>query len=217
MLLGSVGTVVPFHAASLPHSALRGHVDLFLSQTATGSFVVAPNVPEVLKEALRQSSVAFAVGETEVGESLPSLGAYNVAAGGMLAVGNETYCDVVLRAALRKEGCRFVHTRQGMARCSAVVVGENAVITSDRGLYKALARQGVETLLVSAREILLPGYAYGCFGGCCGVAGDTVYIMGSLRYHPQGALVRKFLHLHNMVVAELYDGPLTDVGSIFFL
>lgn len=217
VFLNRRGNIVPFYASSLPHKALRGHVDLFLSQKTADSFVVAPNAPEVLKDALRQSSVTFSFGNTEVGKSLSSLGAYNIAVGGQLAVGNERYCDAILLEALRKERCRFVHTKQGMARCSAVVIGGKAVITSDGGIYKALANQGVETLLVSAKEIVLPGYANGCFGGCCGVDGNTIFFMGSLQYHPQGKLIREFLHVHNMAVVELYGGPLTDVGSFFFL
>lgn len=224
------GTLIPFRAADLPHQALRGHVDLFLSQLPTAIFVLAANAPEALTNAVGDAGVTFLMGKTAVAASKASLGAYNVAVGGRLAIGNEHFCDPVLRQALREEGFHFVHVKQGLARCSALTLPDDAVVTSDGGIYKTLIRQGIEALLISAKEILLPGYAEGCFGGCCGVCHsekigqavkgdgrDTVFLMGSLQHHPQGELVRNFLHEHNTNVVELFDGFLTDVGSFYFL
>ena len=72
-------------------------------------------------------------------------------------------------------------------------------------------------LLISPHGILLEGFPHGFFGGCCGIWKDKVFINGSLDHFPEGEKVRQYLKDLGYEVVELYDGPLTDAGSILFV
>lgn len=243
--LARYGTVVPFCAPQVAYPALRGHADLFLaaapaaallgeaaspvgSSSASSSasaaaapssdtclLTVAPNLPAEVAAALTAAGIPFATGTTAAGISVSSCGAYNVACSETAAIGNRAQCDPVLRRQLA--GRQFISVRQGLARCSTLFVGRRSLITSDPGIHRALRGTPLSSLLVSSREILLPGYACGCFGGCGGVWGSQVFLVGSLRHHPQGEAIRAFVEAEGKEVVELYDGPLFDAGSIFLL
>ena len=200
--------VVPFWAPLLPHAALQGHADLFVAQVGD-TLLMAPNAPA---EAL---ALPHLRGITPVGGAIASLGAYNVSVGNRLAIGHAGRMDAALRPALA--GFHLVSVRQGMARCAALTLDDDAVITSDGGIAKALRSEGREVLWVSPLDIALPGYRHGCLGGCCGKHGGVVYLMGSLRRHRDGLAIAAFIRRHGMETEELCDGPMLDVGSLFFV
>ena len=96
----------------------------------------------------------------------------------------------------------------------AALPGEK-FITSDVGIFKQLKKNNLDVLFVEPKGIILKGFKNGFFGGCCGVENNRVFIAGSLSYFPEGGKINKFLD--GFEIIELYDGPLLDVGSIFFV
>ncbi|MDY5968748.1 MAG: hypothetical protein SPJ13_01855 [Bacteroidales bacterium] len=206
--LACFAEIVPFWAPLLEEKALRGHADLFLTQV-DDTCIMAPDAPQNVQ------MVPHLAGTIAVDDGKAAWGAYNVAAGRRIAIGNEKYVDATVLEALK--GHHLLSVRQSMARCNALILEDDAVITSDGGIAKAIAKKGWTCLLVSPKEIILPGYRNGCFGGCCGIREGTVFLTGSLKYHPDGAEIARYIHLHNMKLKELSDAPLFDVGSLFFL
>lgn len=206
--LSSHAEIMPFWAPHLGEKALRGHADLFLTQVGK-NLIAAHNAPLEVRQIFQLE------GETDVVCDLASLGAYNVAVGKGLAIGNAGHVDKIVMDALR--GHEFISVRQSMARCNALILDDDAVITSDGGIAKALAKNGRQFLQVSPYEIALPGYRNGCFGGCCGNKDGIVFLTGSLRFHPDGEKIARFVRLHRMDFVELSDAPLLDVGSLFFV
>lgn len=201
--------VIPFRTRGITYPTLSNHADLFLF-SAGEKTVVAPNIPPLYRRLLPDAIV----GKTPVDASLASVSAYNIASNGLLSIANTQRTDPAVEQIVRNTA--IVHTRQGLCRCSALVLDNNSVVTSDGGIHKELLKEGYPSLLVSQKEIVLEGERNGCFGGCCGVLGDRVFLMGSLRHHPQGDEIAKWIKADNKTVIELFDGPLTDVGSIIF-
>ena len=68
----------------------------------------------------------------------------------------------------KENNIRTVNINQGYARCSTLVLNNNAVITSDLSIEKALKKDKVEVLLISSGNIVLEGYNYGFIGGASG-------------------------------------------------
>lgn len=204
--------VVPFHSDSTNFPPLASHPDLFVFQCGT-QWAVAPNLSQPYCNLFPTARV----GATPVGDTINSVSAYNVAAVEGLAVGNPKTIDPQAAELLNLLNTPLIPVRQGLARCAALLLSPTAAITSDPGIHKALLANGVETLLVSAEPILLPGYKSGCFGGCCGILGEKVFLLGSLDYHPQGTEIRQYLERNGKEPVELYAGPLFDGGSIFFV
>lgn len=215
--LESFAKVVLFHAQSDFYSQLSGHVDLFACQI-NGSLVIAPNFPEsIVREIPNNTNVLY--GKNPVLRNLDSCGLYNVAVGQKIVIWNPLLVDEIIREEVGKtfrKDC-VVEVKQPFARCGCLMLQNNSVITSDGGIHKALKAHGVSCILVDGKSIVLPGYRNGCFGGCCGVFGETVYIIGELSSHPQGEEIKDFILSSGMGVVELGEGPLYDVGSIIFI
>ena len=108
---------------------------------------------------------------------------------------------------------KFIKVKQGYVKCSIVQVDDKSIITSDKGIKDIW---GENALLISPGNIKLPGYSTGFIGGASGVHKDRVFFIGSLKNHPDGKLIRKFIEKRGKKVVELYDGPLHDAGSILF-
>lgn len=213
--LSRYAEVVPFATEGITYPQLSGHADIFMYQpSGAAQLVVAPNLPPRYLECLRARAIPFSLGQTLVDASLSAVSAYNVASCAGLAIYNPQYIDASIQLG---DSVNRVLVRQGMCRCAALVLDEHHVVTSDGGIAKALAAQGVSVLAVDASSIRLPGYRCGCFGGCCGLAQGRLFIVGALSYHPQGEAVRKFVAQVGYEVVELYDGPLFDAGSLFFI
>lgn len=139
-----------------------------------------------------------------------------------LKVGNTVYCKASAVSSLissfaKENGQQITDVKQGYAKCSVCVVSDNAAITSDPSLAKALERGGIDVLRIRAGGIILSGYDTGFIGGCSGVYEDTVYFSGNIALHPDGARIIEFCEKHKKSAVSLSDEPLFDVGTMFFI
>lgn len=115
-------------------------------------------------------------------------------------------------------GISLIDSKQGYAKCSAVSVGESAVITADKNIARAAETARADALLISAapEKIRLEGYDYGFIGGASGVLEDTVYFTGDISAHPDAERIAEFCKAHEKKIIPLSSEPLNDVGGIFF-
>lgn len=103
---------------------------------------------------------------------------------------------------------------QGYCKCSVCILTENAIITDDESIYKR-TRDIFDALLISKGDILLEGKDYGFIGGASArLSGDSVTFFGSLKYHRDGDKIKDFAEKHGLSCVELFDGRLTDIGSV---
>lgn len=110
---------------------------------------------------------------------------------------------------------KLINTNQGYTKCSAAIVSDNAIITSDISIKNALSSTNVDVLLIPPGDILLPGLDYGFIGGTCGLIDkSTLAFFGDLSYYKYGKDVLNFLKKHNVNPLYLRKGPLIDRGSI---
>ncbi len=111
---------------------------------------------------------------------------------------------------------KTVNINQGYARCSALIVNNNAVVTSDISIANTLKANGVEVLLISPGHIVLDGYDYGFIGGASGkINKDTIVFFGNLKNHPDYDKIENFCHEYGVSIKILCNNiPLTDVGGM---
>lgn len=136
-------------------------------------------------------------------------------------VGNHAFCNKKHASSeileyLEENGYSIHHVAQGYAHCSTCIVGDNAIITADEGIFALASSLGIDALQISAGHISLPPYDYGFIGGASGTTENAVYFCGSLKYHPEGEAISSFIKSHGKRVVELCDSPLSDVGGIVF-
>ena len=106
-----------------------------------------------------------------------------------------------------------VFTRQGYARCSVCKLSERAIITADNSIARTASENGVDTLKISAGNILLEGYDYGFIGGASFTYNDTVFFFGKIELHPDFDKIRDFAAKHSVKLVSLSDKPLHDIGG----
>ena len=120
-------------------------------------------------------------------------------------------------------GARDASGANGAAGASgaALTVGNScvrpAVITSDRGIEKALAPYPIDVLLIRPGHVVLPGFPLGFLGGASGLVGRRVVFHGDLLAHPDFLRIRRFIEERNKEAAWFSGFPLTDIGSIVTL
>lgn len=134
----------------------------------------------------------------------------NILYGKISAIDNNllSYCN--------SNNIKTVNINQGYARCSALIVNNNAVITSDISIANALKANGVEVLLISAGHIVLDGYDYGFIGGASGkINEDTIVFFGNIKNHPDFYKIDNFCKKHGVNIKILCNNmPLTDIGGM---
>ena len=140
-----------------------------------------------------------------------------------LFIGNTLYgrldsVDDTVLDYCREEDIKLVNVNQGYTKCSSLQVAENAVITADKSIEKALKNNGAEVLLISPGNIELKGFDYGFIGGAGFYNNGTVYFFGNVKKHPDYDKIKQFCDSYNSDIEILcQDMPLTDIGSAVVL
>ncbi len=134
---------------------------------------------------------------------------------------NILYCD---KSADRKllqmataYGYSLLRVPQGYTKCSCAILADGAIITSDAGIERVTRAAGIDTLLISAGHVDLPGYNYGFIGGASGLCGNTLYFAGRIEDHPDYETIKDFSEKHGTELVSLGDEKLYDVGSLLFI
>ena len=228
------GFLVELETNSLVYPAISGHPDIFFCKTPQ-TLVIAPNLPDQYVRLLDKCKISYIQGNIAVGKvdseeestlqsSNPKnrknlenkvMACYNAAIDEQFLVHKLEYTDPVIL-----ENCHYlkkIAVRQGYTRCNLLLLKNNHYITSDQGIHKTLQRAGLEGLYVEPGGILLPGFQNGFIGGAMGLFRDTIYIIGSLRYLPEGQKIIDLFNKLDYPIVELYQGPLFDGGGILFI
>ncbi|MBQ1825813.1 MAG: hypothetical protein II113_04265, partial [Firmicutes bacterium] len=97
---------------------------------------------------------------------------YNACSTGKFFIHNLKYTAPELLGKVEELGLIRVNVSQGYAKCSTCVVGEDAIITYDRGIAKAADAAGMDVLVIEPGHVDLPGYDTGFIGGASGLVRD---------------------------------------------
>ena len=144
----------------------------------------------------------------------PKSAALNACRIGNLLLCNPKSIDQNLRLYAEQSGIEIAACRQGYARCSTCVVSENAVITSDASVAKALKGRA-EVLEISKGQIKLGGGYDGFIGGASSMIDkNTLAFFGDVTRHSDYINIKSFLSNHSVFPMDLTGGELTDAGTI---
>ena len=95
--------------------------------------------------------------------------------------GKLSAADTTVLDYCQNNGIKTVNVNQGYARCSTLIVAQNAAITADKSIEKALKSNGAEALLISEGNIRLEGFDHGFIGGASFTDENTVYFFGNVK------------------------------------
>ena len=201
------------------YEAINGHPDIqinVLKNSTNNKLIVHKDISEDFRNILEEKNIKYIVSEKSLERSYPS--------------------DIILNALILKD--YFIHTLaytdenlfnsqiskinvnvpQGYTKCSVLPINENALITSDKGIYKVLKEYDFDILLLPPGDILLPSLDYGFIGGTGGmISNDRIAFFGELDQYKYGDEVKDFLSKHGVTPVYLRKGKLIDRGSLLVL
>ena len=188
--------------------AVCAHPDMTILHLGGNRFICAPDAYEYYKSALPEAEIIRS--GTEIASEYPRDVTYNITLlGGFVFMNTRTEQRRIVT------GKKIIDVRQGYTKCGICVAGENAVITSDGGIYAAARENGIDALLIAPGNIELPGMSCGFIGGASGlIAPDTLAVNGDITTHPDGGKIIGFCKKHGVAIVPLRSGALLDIGSI---
>lgn len=232
--LASEGKILELETSGITYEAISGHPDIYILSPSSPiqlktqdsclagrqaklntNLIISPSLPAKYLKILSGYRIPFELGETAVGDKYPESSHYNAVLTDRYLIHNFRYTDPMISRTF--DDLDMIHVSQGYTRCNLLPLRDDNFITSDEGIARILRRYGLKVLLVNPKDIGLPGFRHGFFGGACGVHEDNVYICGTLDHFQEKKKVRSFLSSLGYRIRELYDGPLVDVGSILVI
>lgn len=130
-----------------------------------------------------------------------------------LICNTKTIADEVLQVAIR-DNLKIINVNQGYTKCSTCIVNENAIITSDKSIYKS-CRNEMDVLLIRQGYIELTGVDYGFIGGSSFKYNrNTLVFTGNIELHPDYESIKSFVENHNVELLSLTENTMIDIGSI---
>ena len=201
------------------YEAINGHPDIqinVLKNSTYNKLIVHKDISKDFRNILEKKNIKYIVSEKSLDSSYPS--------------------DIILNALILKD--YFIHTLaytdenlfnsqiskinvnvpQGYTKCSVLPINENALITSDKGIYNVLKEYNFDILLLPPGDILLPSLDYGFIGGTGGmISNNRIAFFGELDCYKYGNEVKSFLTRHGVSPIYLKKGKLIDRGSLIVL
>ncbi|MGP1544186.1 MAG: DUF6873 family GME fold protein [Candidatus Fimenecus sp.] len=115
---------------------------------------------------------------------------------------------------IEEKNFEVINVKQGYTKCSILPVNKNAVITDDKGIFKALKQKNIDVLLIQKGDIYLNGFDYGFIGGSAGlISNNEMLFMGNAKYHRNYFEIKDFLNNYNIDIISLNNNKITDIGS----
>ena len=213
-------SVIPLPPFSSLAEPVASHPDMLLFPFEDRLFVYRAyyeQAKSVIDQILNESGKSLCMIDISVTSEYPNDIALNLFTINKYLFGKADRIPSEIAKTANETGYCTIHTRQGYAKCSTVVLGNCGIISADPSILKAAAENGIDTLSISSGNVLLPGYDHGFLGGASGVSESTVFFCGEITTHPDHHRIRAFCQERGFSVISLSDEPLLDVGTIFFL
>ncbi|MPQ42639.1 DUF6873 family GME fold protein [Clostridium tarantellae] len=197
------------------YDAINGHPDIQINILNNKNLIIAKN-SLLNKTLINSKDLKIINSKSELKEKYPNnifLNAVNLK---NFFIHNLKYTDENLLNEVKEK--TLINVKQGYTKCSCAIVNDNALMTSDIGIFNSLKPYPIDILYIPTGDITLLGLDYGFIGGTCGlISKDSMAFFGNLKYHSFGNDVIKFLHKHNVKPIFLSNNKLIDRGSILTL
>ena len=201
------------------YEAINGHPDIqlnILKNKSLSQIIVQKDISKCFKEILKANSINYIISKNSLSNTYPGDIILNSLILENYFIHNLRHSDEEL---LKSQNSKVhINISQGYTKCSILPVRDNALITSDKGIFKSLKDYDFDILLLPPGDILLPSLNYGFIGGVGGmISNDKMAFFGDLDSYKWGAEIRKFLFKYDVLPIALRKGKLIDRGSLLTL
>ena len=207
----NIDVIKTFKNPDLPEG-LSTHADLQIC-FIEDYVITAPFAYEYYKELLPDYNVVR--GNSKVQGAYPNDISYNVLTSKKRLFHNLKYTDKKVLQVCSDVDYSIYNVNQGYTKCTVCVVNENAVITEDEGVEKALKKSGFDVLYINSGDVVLKGYKNGFLGGASGLIDkDKLCFFGDITKHSNFTEIHDFAYKYGVSLISLSNEPLVDYGSI---
>ena len=206
--------LIPLETQNIVETSVSGHPDIFMT-ACNNEFVISPQIPQNIVDVIEKTNTSYYFGTAKLSENYPQIAAFNAVITQELLIHKLSITDECIENLCVNK--TKINVNQGFTRCSLIALPNNHFITSDKGIAAVLEKIHASVLYVDSFDIILPAQKHGFIGGCMAFFDGILWIIGSLHAFKEGEKILQFLKKINLPFIELYNGPLWDGGSLFFL
>lgn len=195
------------------YESVCGHTDMQIHHLGKNRFVAASETYDYYNELFRDAIIIK--GSKYLSDKYPDDILYNAAVFGNFVVCNAACTAIEILSEYRSMNKVILNVKQGYAKCSICIVNENAIITSDKGIYNEAKKNKIDVLRIDPGYIKLNGMSYGFIGGATGlIAPDILAVNGDIKTHQNCNDIIAFCKNYGISVVSLKNGEIEDIGSI---
>lgn len=201
------------------YEAIDGHTDIQLNLLKNNSeykVIIQKNMPDNFIKILEENHIKYILSKRALSNTYPKDVILNSLVLDKFFIHNLKYTDENLLKS--QEAKELINVPQGYTKCSILPINDNALITSDIGIYNVLIKHNFDILLLPPGDILLPSLNYGFIGGVGGmISKDKMAFFGDLDSYKWGDKIKDFLYKYDVSPIYLRKGKLIDRGSLLTL
>lgn len=196
-------------------NAVSTHPDMQICHLGGNNFVCGYPVYEYYLDKLNVYGVNVTKGENVISSTYPNDISYNVVITENFLIHNLKYTEKMILKSAECTGISIYNVKQGYTKCATCVIDNNALITSDKGIYKVCTSNNIDCLLIDKDCIKLGDRYDGFLGGCCGMIDyKTLLFCGDISAHKSYNEIVNFASKYGVEIVSSSKEILTDVGSI---
>lgn len=201
------------------YEAINGHPDIqlnILKNNLDNQIIIQKDISENFKETLKSNNINYIVSQKSLESKYPKDIILNALILNNYFIHTLKYTDKNL---LNSQSAKIhINVPQGYTKCSILPVRDNALITSDKGIFEVLKNYNFDILLLPSGDISLPSLNYGFIGGVGGmISSNKMAFFGDLDSYKWGDEIKKFLYKYDISPIALRKGKLIDRGSLLTL
>lgn len=201
------------------YEAINGHPDIqlnILKNNSSNKVIIQKDISQNFKNILIDNDIDFIVSINSLSYTYPNDIILNSLILENHFIHNLKFTDKNLLASQLTK--IKINVSQGYTKCSVLPVRDKALITSDKGIFKALQEYDFDILLLPPGDISLPSLNYGFIGGVGGMISlNRMAFFGDLDCYNWGDEIKKFLYKYDISPIALRKGKLIDRGSLLTL
>lgn len=195
------------------YEAIDGHVDIQLNVINNNTVIVQKDISESFLETLKDKKINYILSKNSLSKNYPNDVILNALILPNFFIHNTKFTDENLINSQKNK--TIIDVKQGYTKCSILPLTNNALITTDKGIYNSLDKNIFDILLLPPGDILLPSLDYGFIGGTGGmISSNKLGIFGELKHYKYGDMVYDFLYKYDIEPISLKKGKLNDRGSL---
>jgi hypothetical protein len=217
--LSSFGKLIELPKFDQLYDEISSHPDIFITKV-DDKIICAPCIKDLLEPKISN----LIIGEKNPKLPYPNDIYYNVCIFGNYAIGNFEHVDKRVLNTIDETNKIKINVKQGYSNCSCRPINENALITSDKGIYDECIKYSIDVLYLEPDSIkLLDSNNHfsnmkGFIGGATCIIDNTFILFGSLEFLGDKNIVKllEFLDKYNMKIKDFPDCEIIDYGGIQF-